>query len=382
MLAVESTTAIGELNRGEKLNDFVSSPQQDTNVVPDDLRAFVIQTLADLPEERVSSAKQFQLLKTQERLMRARNVPSVPRLPYELIANFAQHLQGEISVEGFYSARRTLAKLNRTSRAVHEDVDLRKMFPRIELLSVATKVHGSSYKKQKGTGAMLYEQNLRVVLFKPVTIDGLQSLCLQIPGNSKRGAVCMFGIQMVNSFTADSGWIYVSHITDMTVCPGAGILAPSFATMVNTNGAGLRIEKRTLIPMLSQLASGDLHTTNLRIAIEGDLMTRAIVREHLEVIAETYYSRGWYYDLLRRHQPFVDIDGCVTVPSSLARNLVYGREQIDIETNGSLSPAEQGFTSSILAQTNFWENDDPSGGGEYHHIKAYLCDHVPVPEDW
>jgi hypothetical protein len=60
-------------------------------------------------------------------------VQNGPRLPYELIANIAEHLQDDIAKEGLgYSKRtaRTLAALNRVSRAVHE-VTLPHLYRRV-----------------------------------------------------------------------------------------------------------------------------------------------------------------------------------------------------------------------------------------------------------
>ncbi|KAJ9096356.1 hypothetical protein QFC21_005177 [Naganishia friedmannii] len=224
-MATAEAATIGELNMAE-INDAGSAPQVRQRRSIDDVRAFMIQTLANLPQERVASTKLFQEEKEEERLIEARNIPGGPRLPYELIANVARHLQDQISVKGFYFALRTLAKLNRMSQAVHEvtlphlpqlrkvrpheefafwllevyqtaeddewqEVDLKKMFPRIELLSVWKQVNGSEFKERKDSGATLYEQDLQVTLFKTVTIDDLQSLCLQFTGNAKKGTVCM-----------------------------------------------------------------------------------------------------------------------------------------------------------------------------------------------
>jgi hypothetical protein len=130
------------------------------------------------------------------------------------------------------------------------------------------------------------------------------------------------------------------------------------------------------------LALGDLPSTNLRILIEDDLVTRAIIQRHLEAIAETY-SRSWYYQEIRdAGGPFVTIEGWLTVPASLTQNLGYGRERIEIHTEGALWPDVQGFTASILSETDFQISNDPSDGGTWDDIKAYPCHHVPVPEDW
>ncbi|KAJ9127457.1 hypothetical protein QFC24_000865 [Naganishia onofrii] len=326
--------------------------------------------------------------------------------------------------------------------ALWRDVDMKKMFPRIELLSVASQRHEPS-RQPKDPAFMPDERNLNVVLFKPVTIDDLQLLRLQFHGNLKGGTVCMFGIQMVTSFSARS----VGHITNMTVFPGAGIFVPSFAMMVNMQGHGLRFNRGGQAPGLSIhiqnptddmltrstislvlgfaragrysgnlrsvsfaddprlpselalwclspvlkafeeiLALGDLPSTDLCILIEDDLVTRAIIQRHLEAIAETY-SRSWYYQEIRNADgPFVTIEGCLTVPASLTQNLGYGRERIGIHTEGALWPDVQGFTAWILSETDFQMSNDPSDGGTWDElwedIKAYPCHHVPVPEDW
>jgi hypothetical protein len=137
-----------------------------------------------------------------------------------------------------------------TEDALWRDVDMKKMFPRIELLSVASQRHEPT-RQRKDPAFMPDERNLKVVLFKPVTIDDLQLLRLQFHGNLKGGTVCMFGIQMVTSFSARSKYITVGHITNMTVCPGAGIFVPSFAMMANMQGHGLRFIRGGQAPGLS-----------------------------------------------------------------------------------------------------------------------------------
>lgn len=135
------------------------------------------------------------------------------------------------------------AECQTATEAAWQETDLKELFPRIELLSVAKDVIGRKFASRKHSGVDLYEQDLRVVLFKPVTINDLQSLCLPFNSDAKSSSVCMFGIQVITPFDEDSGWLFASHIMDLTVCSDAGILAPGPTSLVNRQGQGLRINK-------------------------------------------------------------------------------------------------------------------------------------------
>lgn len=167
-----------------------------------------------------------------------------------------------------------------TEDALWRDMDMKKMFPRIELLSVVSQRHEPSSRQRKDPAGMPDERTLKVVLFKPVTIDDLQLLRLQFHGNLKGGTVCIFGIQMVTSFSARSKCITVGHITNMTVCPGAEIFVPSFAMMVNMQGHGLRFNRGGQAPGLS------IHIQNPT----DDMLTRSTISLVLGFASAGRYS--------------------------------------------------------------------------------------------
>lgn len=116
------------------------------------------------------------------------------------------------------------------------------------------------------------------------------------------------------------------------------------------------------------------------------MVTGTTVQRQLETIAETY-SRGWRPEAVTRsREPFARIEGRLTVPPSLAQDLGYGRQRIDIETGGYLFPAQQGFTMQLGKRICFHDNDQasvaPFVADTDYLYKAYSCDHVPVPSDW
>jgi hypothetical protein len=117
---------------------------------------------------------------------------------------------------------------------------LLQLFPRLEVLSVATDVDKPQYVDQKRSGVSLYQQNLRIALYKPVTVDDLQGLNLQFHGTRNNGCVCFFGVQMATSLT--SGRIRVSHVIELAVCAGAGIITHAGEDEIITRGQGMKFK--------------------------------------------------------------------------------------------------------------------------------------------
>lgn len=112
-----------------------------------------------------------------------------------------------------------------------------ELFPRLAILSVAGDTRNPNYASQK-LGLYDYQQNLQVTLFKPVTMEDLQSLNWQFDFDSDAGCICFFGGQLGTSIK--SGRITVSHITELTVCAGAGIVESTEEPGSRALGKGLR----------------------------------------------------------------------------------------------------------------------------------------------
>jgi hypothetical protein len=121
---------------------------------------------------------------------------------------------------------------------------LLQLFPRLEILSIAIDVDKPQFVETKHAGVRIYQQNLRVTLLKAVTLDDIRGLTLQSDGTGTKGCICLFGAQLATSF--HSGWITVSHITDLTVCPGAGIVVPATQDAIR-DGRGLQFESTSEI---------------------------------------------------------------------------------------------------------------------------------------
>jgi hypothetical protein len=117
---------------------------------------------------------------------------------------------------------------------------LLRLFPRLEILSIATDVNEPRFVDSNRAGVKLYQQNLQITLFKAVTVDDMRSLSMQFNGTRSDSCICLFGAQLATSL--DSGWVRVSHITALTICPGAGIEAPSTKDGIITLGKGMRFK--------------------------------------------------------------------------------------------------------------------------------------------
>jgi hypothetical protein len=184
-------------------------------------------------------------------------------------------------------------------RSFHGDASLLELFPRLEIMSIANDVDGPRFVDAKRAGVSIYQQNLRVTLFKAVTLDDIQSLPLQFRGNGNDGCICFFGTQLKTSLK--SGWIRVSHITHLTICPGAGIVASSAVKDgVGARDRGLQFQPTESFGMQIQEPSNDLlvrSTVSLvldlaRVAKYGTIDLQCESRV-LEIYIEIVSSHSW-----------------------------------------------------------------------------------------
>lgn len=123
---------------------------------------------------------------------------------------------------------------------------------------------------------------------------------------------------------------------------------------------------------------------HIRVEIEDSKLTTDDLKRRLEALGEAY-SRSWSYDNDRRDQDeeFFSIISRFRVPASMAMELGYGTEKIEIFSRAMLMPEDVGFSAEISQETTFLDSDDSQDDFvTLETIRSYPCAHVPVLEDW
>lgn len=132
------------------------------------------------------------------------------------------------------------------------------------------------------------------------------------------------------------------------------------------------------------MGSGPLPSMHIRVEIEDSKLTTDDLKRRLEALGEAY-SRSWSYDNDRRDQDeeFFSIISRFRVPASMAMELGYGTEKIEIFSRAMLMPEDVGFSAEISQETTFLDSDDSQDDFvTLETIRSYPCAHVPVLEDW
>jgi hypothetical protein len=175
----------------------------------------------------------------------------------------------------------TIALLEQYQK-VHSDSSFLELFPQLTIFSVASNYRGWSGFSTKTPDVYFQEQNLKVTLLKPVTVDDLRRLTLQLGGYRDKGCVCVFGEQLETSLK--SGWITVSHITALTVYAGAGIVAPAARNEVMV-GRGMRFKSTGDIRLeIQEPASDQLVRSTLSLVMD---LAHVVKSGHIDLHCES-----------------------------------------------------------------------------------------------
>lgn len=143
------------------------------------------------------------------------------------------------------------------------------LFPQLAILSVGSGLKRSDPAPPKVPGLYIYERTLEVTLFKPVTVADLQDLTMQVKGGSSRnqGCICLLGVQLGTAWK--DGWIRVSHVTNLTVCAGAGIVKTAAKRGSGSRGGGLQFKLTTDFSLdIQQPANDELVLSTLSIVLD------------------------------------------------------------------------------------------------------------------
>lgn len=120
------------------------------------------------------------------------------------------------------------------------EVDFKRSFPRITLVSVANP-EGSIFEENDGTHSYAHLKSLRLEIYKPIRIDDLRGSCLHFAASERRICVHMFGIQILKPLSGESNFLHIGNITDVVVRSGGGILPSSRPPNIGPDEQGLRL---------------------------------------------------------------------------------------------------------------------------------------------